>query len=153
MFNEWARHKDLPRAKIKWHLPEFQRDECATWVSPYGLVIDPEGYIHKCWETVHDKKGQLTHVSEGYDVTKFISHIEYDRFKVHDECYSCKFLPVCDQLTCSKLALDSKVLPCTYWKTKTPAALKEQYLYFKNNPDEMLPPGNLNKLNKGHTNK
>jgi uncharacterized protein len=152
IFNEWAEKHGLQGAKLKWVMPELQV-ECGTWVSPYSLVIDPEGYIHKCWETIHDNKGHIGHVSEGYHLEKMEKYMAYDRFELNETCSGCKYLPVCDQLSCSHQALKYDKPPCTYWKEKTPSALKDQYLSWRKDPDSIVLPKNMTKSNSGHANK
>ncbi|KIO74889.1 hypothetical protein TH53_23685 [Pedobacter lusitanus] len=153
IYNNYAAENGLKKAKLAWILPELQ-EECATWVSPYGIVIDPEGFIHKCWETVHEDHRRINHVKDGYRVEDFKEYMAFDRYKVNDECYSCKYLPVCDQLTCAFQALKhADNPPCTFWKTKTESSLKEQYLYMKENPDLISFPKNDITNNTGHSNK
>lgn len=152
LYNEHAEKGGKRLAKLQFELPK-QQEECATWASPYGAVIDPEGYVHKCWETIHDDKQSLKHVSDGYELEDFRAHIDYDRFEVCAECYNCKFLPVCDQLSCSHHAVNNGKPPCTYWKEKAEPVIKEQYLFMLNNPDEMVLPEALDTVNTGHSNK
>jgi uncharacterized protein len=153
LFNDYAEEQGLKKARLKFNMPEKQK-ECGTWVSPYNIVIDPEGFVQKCWETIHLTKHHIHHVSEGFDASRFKEYLDYDRFDVNQMCYSCKYLPVCDQLSCSHQALEHKDNPpCTYWKEKTPSALKDQYLLFKSNPDQIVFPGHQDKINMGHANK
>lgn len=151
-FNRWARGNDVKEAKLKWVMPSLQ-DECATWVSPYNIVIDPEGYIHKCWETIHDAGGKVGHVSEGFEIGKFSQFMDYDRYGLNPICSACKYLPVCDKLSCSHEAIKTTKPPCTYWKERTTGMLKEQYIAWKNNPDSIVLPENITHTNSGHSNK
>ncbi|PRX56385.1 radical SAM/SPASM domain-containing protein [Flagellimonas meridianipacifica] len=152
LFNKWATKNNIPQAKLKWTLPSKQQD-CATWVSPYSMVIDPLGYIHKCWETIHDKKRSVNHVNSGYSFDDFKEYFDFDRFQLHQDCYECKYLPVCDQLSCSHQAIETGKPPCTYWKERTIPFVKEQYLMLKNHPDLISAPINQKFENTGHTNK
>lgn len=152
IFNNWAKINQVSEAKLKWYLPSLQSD-CATWVSPYSMVIDPDGNIHKCWETIHDSKQSVNHVSKGYNLEDFKKFREYDRYTLNEECTSCKYLPICDQLSCSHQALKNSKPPCTYWKYSLMTSLREQYLFMKNNPDKMILSGNSSKANTGHSNK
>ncbi|MBS0032096.1 radical SAM/SPASM domain-containing protein [Chitinophaga sp. 22321] len=151
IFNTWAAGNNIKSGRLKWLLPELQ-EECGTWVSPYGIVLDPEGYIHKCWETIHDEKRSINHISEGYKLPDFTDYLNYDRFEVHESCYNCQYLPVCDQLSCSVQAINKKP-PCTHWKTQTIPALKSQYLLMKENPEMIALPFHQEKENTGHSNK
>ena len=152
LFNSWAVENKIPRAKLKWTLPTKQQD-CATWVSPYSMVVDPLGYIHKCWETIHDKKRSVNHVENGYNFDDFKEYHEFDRFELHPDCYNCKYLPVCDQLSCSHQAIQTGKPPCTYWKDRTIPFIKEQYLMLNNEPDFISSPLVEEVENTGHSNK
>jgi uncharacterized protein len=151
-FNRWARLNDIKEAKLRWVMPHLQ-EECGTWVSPYHLVIDPEGYMHKCWETIHDASVNIGHVSEGFDIGKFEKYMNYDRYGLNPICTACKYLPVCDQLSCSHHAIKYSKPPCSYWKERTVPILKEQYIAWKNDPDSIVLPENITHANSGHANK
>lgn len=152
MYNVWAREKGLKDAKIKWELPELQ-SECATWVSPFSMVIDPEGNIHKCWETIHDSKEGVSHVSQGYQKEAYDKYSQYDRYQVsHEKCKNCKFVPVCDQLSCSHQVVGESEPPCTYWKYVLTDSLKDQFLFMKENPDKITIVNEAS-VNTGHSNK
>jgi uncharacterized protein len=152
VFNDWATENGLGNAKIKWELPELQA-ECATWVSPYSMVIDPEGNIHKCWETIHDKKESVSHVSQGYKMDDYDKYSQYDRYRTtHEKCKDCKFIPICDQLSCSHQVVGEQEPPCTYWKYVLTDSLKDQFLFMKANPEKMAI-SNEKSVNTGHSNK
>ncbi|KAA2215793.1 radical SAM/SPASM domain-containing protein [Maribacter flavus] len=152
IYNDWALKNNKKNGKLKFIMPS-QEKECPTWVSPYGIVIDPEGNIHKCWETIHDDKLSIHHVSEGYDVERFKKYVNYDRFDVHEECYNCPYIPVCDQLSCSVQTENNTKPPCTYWKTRTEKVLKEQYLLLERDPNAIERPVFEVKEMQGHANK
>lgn len=155
LYNSWAVTMDLPQAKLSWSLPSLQ-DECNTWVSPYSLVIDPDGNIHKCWETIHEDKKAVTSVFDKYDQNNFVNYMAYDRCELNSICRNCKYLPVCDKLTCSYEVLKHKDVPpptCTPWKSNAEKYLKTQYLEMINHPDRMAAPVNSSKENTGHSNK
>lgn len=151
-YNHWAEKQNLPKAKLRWNLPEIQ-DECATWVSPYSLVVDADGNIHKCWETIHDDKEAISHVSQGYKLDLHRPYMKYDRTELNAECASCKFLPVCDKLSCSHQAIKDGKPECTSWKTKTGESLKQQYLLTVQHPDLISFPKHHSLENTGHSNK
>jgi len=151
-YNNWANINNTKKAKRLFLMPS-QEKECPTWVSPYGIVIDPEGNVHKCWETIHDEKLSIHHVHEGYDMERFKKYLNYDRFEVHKDCHNCPYIPVCDQLSCSIQTEESTKPPCTYWKTRTESVLKEQYLMMQNTPEAIEAPFGREKENNGHANK
>lgn len=139
-YNQWAKDNRVGNAKIKWHLPEKQSD-CATYVSPYFFTFDPKGNIHKCWETVHDgNKSSGATVFQPWNAEDFVKYTDYSRATVHPVCYSCKYNPVCEGLTCSYDALDTleaNGFPCTAWKSKLPSYFKEMYLKMIQNPNQV----------------
>lgn len=153
VYNEWAETQGRRPAKISWELPELQ-SECATWVSPYSMVIDPEGNIHKCWETIHDSKESVNNVSEGFRKEDFDRYSDYDRYNTsHEKCTDCKFVPVCDQLSCSHQVVGEKEPPCTYWKFVLEDSLRDQFRFMKNNAEIMGMDNAERTTNKGHSNK
>lgn len=152
IYNKFAEENGLTLGKLTWKLPELQ-DECATWVSPYSLVVDPDGNVHKCWETIHESSEAISHVSEGFDLEKHRKFMEYDRVKLNDICVSCKYLPVCEKLSCSHQAEKEGKPECTWWKTKTEDILVSQYMLLKHNPDLIVAPNHMSKENTGHSNK
>ena len=140
-FNNFAEANGMPSAKVKWHLPSKQSD-CATYVSPYFFTFDPEGTIHKCWETVHDtKKSSGTDVFKRWNPDDFKRYLDYSRTKVHPVCYNCKFNPVCEGLSCAYDTLESlkeEEFPCTPWKAKLPDYFKKMYAMMQERPNEVL---------------
>jgi uncharacterized protein len=149
-YNEWSAGQNVPKAKLKWMLPELM-EECATWVSPYSLVVDPEGNIHKCWETIHDSLEAISHVNQGYDLEKHRRFMEYDRCELNPICSACKFMPVCDKLSCSHQAIKDGKPPCTYWKNRTVDFLRDQYLQMVRDPDSIVMPRHVQTVNTGHS--
>ena len=151
-FNRYADFHGLKPGKLKWDIPSYQ-STCATWASPISLVVDPNGFIHKCWETIHDDSFAPTSVFEPYDPSKFDKYSAFNRYTHNDVCRKCKYLPVCDKISCSFEALKNLVPQCTEWKYKTESYLKEQYLRMKGSPEMMIEPRNASALNTGHSNK
>ena len=152
LYNKWAAENGLKQGKLNWVLPERQ-DECATWVSPYSLVIDPDGNIHKCWETIHESEEAISHVSQGYDLEKHRKFMEYDRVELNDICANCKYMPVCEKLSCSHQAIKDGKPDCTWWKTETEYSLQSQYRLMKHQPEIIVLPNHLTNENTGHSNK
>ncbi len=150
IYNEWAAETNRPAAKLRWTLPELQ-EECATWVSPYSLVVDPEGNIHKCWETIHDSLEAISHVNQGFDLEKHRQFMAYDRCDLNPICYNCKFMPVCDKLSCSHQAIKDGKPPCTYWKNRTVDFLRDQYVQMLRDPDSIVMPQHTQAINTGHS--
>lgn len=139
-FNNWAQANRRAVSKIKWRTPEKQGD-CPTWVSPYSFAIDPEGGVHKCWETLHDKETSSgKEVTQGWNAEDYKKYTSYSRATVHPTCYNCKFNPVCEGLSCSHDVVDvvqDSDLPCTPWKTMLSSYFKKMYLEKLQRPDEI----------------
>lgn len=152
LYNAWATDNGQPQARLQWTLPALQED-CGTWVSPYNIVIDPQGYVQKCWETIHDASNHIHHVSEGFKPELFSKFEAYDKIALNNICSNCQILPVCDKLPCAFDAIKEGKPVCSYWKAKLPESLKTQYLMMRRQPELMAAPFSTEKVNDGHTNK
>jgi uncharacterized protein len=152
-FNSYAEATNRKNARLTWDLPKFQ-ETCATWASPTGLVIDPEGNIHKCWETIHDdKQGTQATVFDKYNPDEFKPYTSFNRYTQNPVCRNCKYLPVCDTISCSFEFKKNTVPSCTMWKYRAEAFIKEQYLRMKEQPETIAEPAAVDAINKGHSNK
>ena len=124
-------------SKLSWALPRAQSD-CGTWGEESGLVIDPRGNIHKCWETVHLKEEAVVKAEDldkEFSSSPYEYYTSYNRYNVKTACRMCKFISVCDKITCQKQALESTKPACTIWKFRTKDFIKEQYLTYVNTPE------------------
>lgn len=77
-------------------LPERYNYECiARGVNSY--LIDPEGYLYKCWSDAGNKKEAFGHVTDDTEF-KIDQYVKYlvgaDPFD-DKECQKCAFLPIC----------------------------------------------------------
>jgi uncharacterized protein len=151
-FNQWAVISGLKKAKLKWDLPVYQ-STCPTWASPISVVVDPNGNIHKCWETIHDDSVAPTSVFHDYDPSHFANYSSFNRYTHSDVCRSCKFLPVCDRISCSHDAINNVIPQCTEWKYKLDSYLKYQYNVMQADPETMIAPEAKETVNTGHSNK
>jgi len=155
-FNEWVMKNNKPFSKIKWRTPERQGD-CATWVSPYFFTIDPEGGVHKCWETLHDKDQSAGKtVGDGWKAKDYEKYTSYSRTTIHPVCYNCKFNPVCEGLSCAHDVVNNMKddeFPCTPWKTKLQAYFKDMYLKMNENPETISFQRSQSNKNLTHANK
>lgn len=155
-FNKWAKANDKEPSKLKWRTPEKQGD-CPTWVSPYSFAIDPEGGVHKCWETLHDKATSSgKEVGQEWNAEDYKKYSSYSRTTVHPTCYNCKFNPVCEGLSCSHDAVDvvdDSDLPCTPWKTMLSSYFKKMYLEKLTYPNEISFKRTRDAVVRTHSNK
>lgn len=152
IFNTWGKRNNVPEAKLDWKLPEYQTD-CPTYASPFGLVIDPLGNVHKCWETIHDKNLAATNVAQGYNVNHFKNYTNFNRYALNEVCRNCKFLPVCDKVSCVHEARLHDIPQCTPWKYKAESFIREQYLTMVDTPSLISTPKGREGINTGHSNK
>jgi uncharacterized protein len=135
-FNDFAKEEGISIAKYAWQVPSPDFEDCWSYISPYTFVIDAEGFVHKCWEVVHDEKTRIQHISEEYDQNKFSKWIDYNRFDACEKHNTCKYLPICSELSCGHY-FENKLSKCTIWRKNLEKNLKKQYLYMCSNPDKI----------------
>ena len=106
----------LPRPPV--HLGHCQA------IRPNGLLLLPNGDLHKCWDTVHDpghKVGTIFAVQNIQSHPKFKSWLEWSPFK-NDTCRNCKIIPNCAGACAHKFVNNDVTkgeagsLPCPSWK-------------------------------------
>lgn len=140
-YNTWAKKNNKPYAKKMFRVPMNSFEECITAVSPYGFVIDTEGYIHKCWEDVDKPLSRIIHVSEPYSINNSHSQkwLSYSRINNND-CIKCKFLPICNSQCTKKMLLGDINKHCTSWRYSIIKEIKQQYIEHLNNPSIYIMP-------------
>lgn len=126
-FNEWAVKNGHPITNLRFEYPEASI--CATARHPYGITIDHNGYIYRCWMRVNQSEHKLQHISEDYD-HKNEDQLIWSNFKKYSssKCKDCKLLPVCD-VDCPRDHFDDNIF-CSEWKYLLEQRLKNQYLNF-----------------------
>ncbi|MBM7865670.1 SPASM domain-containing protein [Heliobacterium gestii] len=64
---------------------------------PNGLVILPNGDLHRCWETVSDGKKKVGLLGNGDDLTKNAMETKWSSWTpfAQEECRDCAILPNC----------------------------------------------------------
>ncbi|MCC8173236.1 MAG: radical SAM protein [Odoribacter sp.] len=134
-YNKWAAENDKKPARKSFKMPQTTYDECNSAVNPNGFVIDPEGYIHKCWEDVDKPSTRISHVLEPYiedkeSYTKWLSYSKVD----NPECIECQFLPVCNIHCTKKMIEDKRNKSCVNWKVNLSKEFKRQYIEKLENP-------------------
>jgi uncharacterized protein len=128
--------------KLSWEFPTKQND-CGSWGDEAGLVIDPRGNIHKCWETVHLKEESVVFAEDlekGFSLEPYDYYNSFNRYNVKTACRMCKYISVCDQISCQKQALQNVKPACTIWKFRTKDFIKEQYLTYIQTPELIAEP-------------
>ena len=77
-------------------LPEISMSECIAR-NINGYLIDPEGYIYKCWTDIGNKEEYTGHIADE-SLTKIDRLAKYlvgsDVF-TDAKCQNCKYMPIC----------------------------------------------------------
>lgn len=95
-FNKWASERmDVKFAKKIHPYPQKHRYTCKLADLPTGIVIDADGYVHKCMTTVNEHNDRMGHISNfDYDDSLFQRWLNFDKLSI-EQCSKCKILPVC----------------------------------------------------------
>jgi uncharacterized protein len=104
----------------------------------YSFVLDPDGYMYKCWNDVgdvHKAVGDIKRRQEGPDQKMLMQTIDYLFWSPFDfeQCRECNLLPICmggcpynglkngDRPECEKWKYNlDKILKLTYERNKRP---------------------------------
>ena len=138
-YNNWARRNNKRLAKRPFLYPKLPPVTCETVSSPYGLVIDHEGYIHKCWIDVNNEETRIQHISERFDITlpQYKKWLEFDKFSYNERCNNCKYYPVCYVCPWKLLNANHPNNVCYEWKGTLETLLKKQYIMSIETPDKI----------------
>lgn len=105
--------------------PEFEGLCVAS--SETGFVMGPQGEIHRCWETLHDKKKEVGTIFDmnaalyGAESQKWLQFDPFD----NPVCSGCKVAPMCAGFCAYKFIHPDSTngeagsLPCPKWKFNT----------------------------------
>ncbi|SHK57978.1 radical SAM/SPASM domain-containing protein [Paramaledivibacter caminithermalis] len=80
-----SKNMEIPRPKPK-HLP-------CEHISPNVFVVDPKGYLYKCWNNVGIVSLNVGHVDSGPIFNK--EHMKWLSYKIPNECEECNKRPLC----------------------------------------------------------
>ena len=76
--------------------PKVDCNSC-TCTDMSAYVIDPNGYIYKCWADVGIKKRAVGNLDEGLKNFDIISEFVQGSDKFSDpKCNNCRYMPICD---------------------------------------------------------
>ena len=125
-YNHWAQENKVKFAKVKARYPAPSISYCPTASNPNSIVIDDEGFVHKCWETVNNKSERLQTIAEFNPAEQ--KYEKWHLFEKFDDpyCHSCKFFPICEE-NCTIAHYDHRHV-CTEWKFLLDYHLKRYYL-------------------------
>ncbi len=99
-----------------------------------SFVIDPKGYMHKCWNTIgkNDQAvGNIINYKDAPTNTMLVNNVKWMTWNPFDfeECLACKILPIC-MGGCPYNGLENGNQPnCEKWKYNLEEVLKYTYLY------------------------
>ncbi len=153
LYNNWATKNNVRNAKLAWRFPEMNPFYCESINSPYGFVINADGYVGKCWNHSLDPQRMIFHIKDGYKAIvnnkAFKQLCSFLQPEYDDVCRTCKYLPICDKGYCYDFHI-VKCLPrpCTTWKCNLKEVLKKQYLLSLEKPDQIQSIENLCKTFK-----
>ena len=78
-----------------FRLPVFRYVHCCA-ERHSAFVIDPNGYVYKCWNEIGDIERAIANVgNEGFDFSVAGVGVFSRSFPEESDCGTCKFLPVC----------------------------------------------------------
>ncbi len=117
--NEYAFRKGFPFT----YYPLQKSNACIADLSN-GYVVEPDGSLHKCWQTVTDPKESIGNVFSGTRFTKsYTKWLMFDPFK-YDKCRECKVLPICMGWCPAKIMKDPSLESCNVIKFSIEQQLK-----------------------------
>ncbi|MBO3283905.1 radical SAM protein [Paenibacillus sp. FSL M8-0228] len=89
------------------YYPQYEPVACAA-IAANSMVIQPDGGIQKCWNTVGNKNYLIGHISENFSIEQLNSNkwIDYSPYKF-EKCRGCNVLPLCGG-GCAQQAFESE---------------------------------------------
>lgn len=112
---------------------------CADHINSF--VIDPEGYMYKCWNEVGNKDeavGNITTVKdkefENYMINRRIKYMTWSPFE-NKECLECNILPIC-MGGCPYYGIKETKHVCEKWKYNLLEVLKYTHEDYYNDTEK-----------------
>jgi uncharacterized protein len=93
--------------------PFLQTGSCSA-IYENHYIIDPEGFLFKCWADFGLENRKIGHVSSGITNWKFVSEymVNSDKF-VDEKCFKCSIFPICEG-GCNRFRIDKNYLNIPY---------------------------------------
>jgi len=69
-----------------------------VYTSHHGFIIDPAGYLYKCWDYLGFEQFQVGHIKDHekmYGSPVFFKHMAYNPYHESSICHDCAYLPIC----------------------------------------------------------
>jgi len=121
------------------YYPGIKANYCCA-DSSSAFVLDPEGYMYKCWNdvgTVDKAVGNVLKRSEAPEEDMYMRNVNYIFWSPFDyeECVACSLLPVCMGGCPYNGTRNGSKPECEKWKYNLEDVLKLTYLQKKDNPE------------------
>jgi len=138
-YNEWAINNNLKTKDLRIAYPSFAEFYCRTVESPNSVSIDDGGYVHKCYNTINDKKMRIQHIKD-FDINKegMQYYRQLDKTQQAD-CKTCRVLPICEETCNMRFVSKAESKICTPWK------------YFMNERMKLIYDQNFDKSNSDNS--
>jgi uncharacterized protein len=93
--------------------PHIKSGSCSA-IYENHYIIDPEGFLFKCWADFGLEDRKIGHVSTGITNWKFVSEymVNSDKF-VDEKCLKCRVFPICEG-GCNRFRIDKNYLNTPY---------------------------------------
>lgn len=117
------------------YYPGIKANYCCA-DSSSSFVLDPEGYMYKCWNDVGNTEravGQITKVKEAPNEDMYMRNVDYILWSPfnHEKCIECNLLPICMGGCPFNGERNSMDPDCEKWKYNLEDVLKLTYLQRK----------------------
>jgi uncharacterized protein len=109
------------------YYPQYVPVVCAA-IADNSIVVQPDGWIQKCWNTVGNSNYAIGHISNGINSNERTEKwLNYSPYKI-EKCRSCSVLPLCGG-GCAQQAFESidKQPVCCEYKYNLGEMLKFNY--------------------------
>ncbi|MCX7749834.1 MAG: radical SAM/SPASM domain Clo7bot peptide maturase [Clostridia bacterium] len=120
--------------------PGIKANYCCADASS-SFVLDPEGYMYKCWNdvgSIDTAVGNVTKFNQPPDDEMFMRNVNYILWSPfnHEECVSCSYLPICMGGCPYNGAKNGMKPECEKWKYNLDEVLRLTYTQKKDLPEE-----------------
>ncbi|MDR1169650.1 MAG: radical SAM protein [Prevotellaceae bacterium] len=109
-YTELYRKYNFKDLKLK---PSIKSGACSA-IYEHHYIIDPEGFLFKCWADFGLEDRKIGHISSGITNWKFVSEymVNSDKF-VDEKCLKCRVFPICEG-GCNRFRVDKNYLNIPY---------------------------------------
>jgi uncharacterized protein len=90
---EFIKYLIEKKVNINHFYPLYKPVVCSS-ISSNSFVIDPEGYLYKCWNVVCNKSFSIGNLKDGIKF-KQKEFLEWANWELPDRCLKCEIMPIC----------------------------------------------------------